>query len=233
MTRIRTSHIVVAAVAALVAVGGSASVALAGPPPPHCTVCSTGGGGGGGSTSTGGGGGSTTTTTRGGGGGDRRRRSAIPSPPPRPRDRHRHSPSRDHRELARCPKSQIISGVVVRRGLAANCPTTTSDGVGIGGSAEAIEPGGQECQGRRNVLLLGLHDHAVPQLRRRASQGRRRATGEGDRRRLRRTGQQRSWSRWNAAAGATGYRGHRRDAAPLARPSTAGRSRSPAGQDGG
>ena len=33
------------------------------------------------------------------------------------------------------PKSGVITGVIVRRGTAANCPATTADGVGVGTTA--------------------------------------------------------------------------------------------------
>ena len=137
MTRIRTSHIVVAAVAALVAVGGSASVALAGPPPPCLSCGSGGGGGGGGSTSTGGGGGSTTTPSTTGGAGAGR----DTGHPSRPR-----LAVTAVTTTATAPRVITVAGTSRRarssRGSScaadwpANCPTSTSDGVGIGGSAK-------------------------------------------------------------------------------------------------
>ena len=203
MTRIRTSHIVVAAVAALVAVGGSASVALAAPPPP-CLSCGSGGGGGGGSTSTGGGGGSTTTTTTGSTGGTNSTPTSHPTPPPVAALSTTATAPRVITVGWTLPKNQIVSGVVVRRGLAASCPTSTSDGVGIGGSAKrtsqvdkSVKAGGTYCYS----VFTTTPYHSSAAAHHKAVVGPpAKVTGI-----TAIAGQHSIKVRWNAAAGATGY----------------------------
>ena len=140
MTRIRTTHIVILAVAACIAVGSTVGVAKgagAPPPPPPPGGGQTSGGGGG--TTSGGGGGTTTTNGGGGGttttGGGTGTPVSHPTPPMAAAVGTAATAPRVITVSWTLPKSSVITGVIVRRGAAANCPATTADGVGIGTTA--------------------------------------------------------------------------------------------------
>ena len=143
MTRIRTTHIVILAVAACIAVGSAAGVAKAGTPPPPPPPGSTNTGGGGGTTTSGGGGGGTTTTGGGGGGttttgggGGTGTPVSHPTPPMAAAVVTAATAPRVITVSWKLPKSNVITGVIVRRGAGANCPGTTAAGVGVGTTAK-------------------------------------------------------------------------------------------------
>jgi hypothetical protein len=204
MTRIRTSHIVIAAVAASIAVGSSASVALAGPPAP-CLNCGSGGGGGGGTTSGGGGGSTTTTPPSGGGGGGTTTPITHPTPPAVTAVATAATAPRVITVRWHVPGSNTISGVIVRRGVGSNCPTSTSEGIGVGGGAKrssqvdkGVKAGGTYCYSVFTTSpyhsSAAAHDKAVVGPPAKATHVTVGVTPGKD-----------IVVKWHAAAGATGY----------------------------
>jgi hypothetical protein len=103
------------------------------------------------------------------------------------------------------PKSSIITGVVVRRGLATSCPTSTSDGVGVGGGAKrssqvdkGVKAGGAYCY---SVFTTSAYHTSAAAHRTAVVGPPAKATGvtAGV------TPGQTIVVKWHAAAGATGY----------------------------
>ena len=222
MTRIRTTHIVVLALSALLAVGTPHPwrwpTATAPPPAP---TGSTGGGGpsapptstGGGTTSSGGGttssGGGTTSSgggTPASGGGTTSGGTPVSHPVPLAATNHVATATGAGQITRRTGCSRTRARSSRSRCAGATAPTARRRRATASRSAErqeAQQAGRRQRQGRRAVLLLGVHEHAVPNSASHIIGGRQPAgtvTGvtavpSGSK----------VLGQWKAAAGATGY----------------------------